>query len=413
MKPATIQYPPDVSSEFFSRIEQQSSYQQQSPLGRTVNSHEAHTYRPTQHILTKAIETMLFASMATEEGHITPVGIVLAESLSPFQDEHYSWDLVRFASNLSFEVDQIAKLASACGSLDSLLVVLPQEERLVVAGIATPHSRQILDLDYLVRVLILKPGVISVLRGEWEVVRYERGNIPPSPPTLSKGDGQHRTQLNAIERTVFQEDPNRLSIDVLNFLLRIVKRMRSLGHGGLLAVLGPGDIQSMSLKDARQLAEPLRFGTALLEMYGAQLIDEQNTTRRFSVKTLNFRPPSDEEEAAAAAAQEATQRVARMIDQIARFTTVDGAVVMSHSLDVLAFGAKLSSKEETPAVYSVTHDRCSGERWPIDRRGTRHRAAAIFADRYSMGLALIVSQDGEAAIFQQLESKVVHWPVSV
>jgi hypothetical protein len=215
MEPTIIQYPTHVAAEFLNREEQEHLTIEQAPGGPKFNAlFPDHRGNPTHAILKQLVETMLFASMATEEGQLTPVGIVFAESLARFQAPQPGWDLVLLASREPFEVSQLAKLATACGSLESLLVVLTDENKLVVAGIATPHTRKFAEFDGLVRVRILKPGVISIGRHGGEAVRYERGKIRPKPPELVGGDGQYRIQLDSIEKTVFQEEPTRLQIDV-------------------------------------------------------------------------------------------------------------------------------------------------------------------------------------------------------
>jgi hypothetical protein len=98
-------------------------------LLREIHLSAAPQTTPSQAVLTRLIETMLFASMETEEGHLTPVGIVFAESFAPFHAGRSHWEFVRFASHQLFDVSQIAKLASACGSLDSLLDAFPSVHR--------------------------------------------------------------------------------------------------------------------------------------------------------------------------------------------------------------------------------------------------------------------------------------------
>ncbi|MBN1208580.1 MAG: hypothetical protein JXB05_27215 [Myxococcaceae bacterium] len=414
MASSDIKYPSDVAAEFFSQEEQT-----RRAFEKFSGSRFSPPARPTQSVLTQLVETMLFASMATEEGRLTPVGIVFAENTLPFYAEAPAWDFVQLASSLDFEVNSIAKLASVCGSRDSLLVVMPKSETLALVGIATPHSRRFsTDTDDLVRILTLKPGVISVRSGASEIVRYERGKLRRKIPfPLGRGK-QWRAQLDSIEQTVFREELPRLQVDVVDSLLQIVQGMVQLGHGGLLCVLGPDDEPGSLLNGAKKLRAPLPFGVALRDMYKAQLVDNSNTANRLSFEPRNSRPPTEEEERDAEDARAAASRVSRLVEQIARLTTFDGAVVMSHALEVLAFGVKLSSKkeedkkeEEVPTVLSVTEDRRPGQAWPLATRGTRHRAAAFFAKQHPRGLAFIVSQDGDAAIFQKLESELVYWPL--
>jgi hypothetical protein len=129
MASSDIKYPPEVAAKFFSREEESRRASAELFGGATENSRDPSAESLTQAVLTQLVETMLFASMATEEGHLTPVAIVYAESIEPFQAVAPiapAWDFVQFASSWKFDVNSIAKLASASGSLDSFLVVVPQ-----------------------------------------------------------------------------------------------------------------------------------------------------------------------------------------------------------------------------------------------------------------------------------------------
>ncbi|WP_437290516.1 putative sensor domain DACNV-containing protein [Sorangium sp. So ce406] len=352
-------------------------------------------------VLTQLIETMFFASMATEEGRLNPVGLVFAGSPIEFESEGPAWDLVRFGSTVPFDVEHVANLASACAWPRSFLSVVPQDGSLVIAGIATPHSRQSFDIDQLVRVVVPKPGVVAVYRGEWEVVRYERGAVRTWMP-------KHRPQLDSIERTVFGEHARPIVRHVRNYLLRMVEAMVELGRGGLLAILGPGEGLPQLFgeegnpfdTEVKRLDPALCLGTAILE-----IADVHRTY-----------PPDEPRKAPAAGAPDRSlpgpDRVHRLLDLIVRLTTVDGAVVMSHTLDVLAFGAKLPpSKGIISEIFAATPDQRMDASWSLDARGTRHRAAAAFVAGYPERIAFIVSQDGLAATFQEIEGKVVYWPL--
>ncbi|WP_434047094.1 MULTISPECIES: putative sensor domain DACNV-containing protein [Sorangium] len=356
-------------------------------------------------VLTQLIETMFFASMATEEGRLNPVGLVFTGSLADFESEGPAWDLVRFGSTVPFDVEHVANLASACAWPRSFLSVVPHDGSLVVAGIATPHSRQSFDIDQLVRVVVPKPGVVAVYRGEWEVVRYERGALRTWMP-------KHRPQLDSIERTVFRDQTTPIVRHVRNNLLRMVEAMVELGRGGLLAILGPGEGLPQLFgeegnpfdTEVKRLDPALCLGTAILEIADAHLSYPPDEPRQAPGKAPAARAPDRPLPGA--------DRVHRLLDLIVRLTTVDGAVVMSHTLDVLAFGAKLPPpKGIISEIFAATPDQRMDASWSLDARGTRHRAAAAFVAGYPERIAFIVSQDGLAATFQEIEGKVVYWPL--
>ncbi|WP_437736819.1 putative sensor domain DACNV-containing protein [Sorangium sp. So ce1335] len=394
-------YPSDVTAAFL-ELEAQSQLAAQRMAVSPTGAPGAPSV--SADVLTQLIETMFFASMATEEGRLNPVGIVFTGSPADFEAEGPAWDLVRFGSTMAFDVEHVANLASACAWPRSFLSVVPQEGSLVIAGFATPHSRQSVDIDRLVRVVVPKPGVVAVYRGEWEVVRYERGALRTWMP-------KHRPQLDSIERTVFGEHARPLARQVRNYLLRIVEAMVELGRGGLLAVLGPGEGLPQLFgeegnpfdTEVKRLDPALCLGSAILDIAAAH---------RASLPDAPQQAPGKAHACAPDRSATGHDRVSRLLDLIVRLTTVDGAVVMSHTLDVLAFGAKLPpGKQIISEIFAATPDQRMDANWSLDARGTRHRAAAAFVAGYPERIAFIVSQDGLAATFQEIEGKVVYWPL--
>jgi hypothetical protein len=205
---------------------------------------------------------------------------------------------------------------------------------------------------------------------------------------------------------------------MVGYLTRIMARMAELGHGGIVAVLAPDEGLETVVKTAKthetakKLAPPLGLGRAILQEYEAQMVDDDNDQRRFWMvgDKVFERPQTEDEVRDSNLAFKATELVKRWLEQIARLTTVDGAVIMSHSLEVLAFGAKLPSSGDPIKVYAATPGPHFDEEWPLNTHGTRHRAAAAFAVGDSGRLAFIVSQDGDAGTFQEIEGKLVYWP---
>jgi hypothetical protein len=410
---APSRYPPDYPADVAEAFLRREAVPLQEALDRGHGAPSALFPAPSRSVLVRLIETMFFASVRTEEGHLNPVGVIFGESLAPLQAEQRpAWDFVRFASPLCFDVGQVAKLASACAWPRSFLVVVPQGESLVIAGIAAPHSRKLFDVDRLVRVLVPKPGTVAVYRGENEVIRYEHGGLRVQTPLPARR--RYRSELDSIQRAVLGDHAEFASLKVDDNLSRLIEGMTELQYGGLLAIMGPEERPDQPfIEEAKRLDPPLRLGSALLEMYEANMVDQSNDQRRSSLEGDRRieTPPTDEERRDADVALAATERVNRWMEQIIGLTTIDGAVVMSHALDVLAFGAQLPAQsEDVPRVFSVSSD-FRLEDWTIESWGARHRAAAGFVERGPERLAIIVSQDGDAATVQRIDSKVVYWPL--
>jgi HAMP domain-containing protein len=384
-------YPRDVVVEF---LREDESY-------RSIYTHvfgQAPVPVQDDSVLERLVETMFFASMATEEGRIEPVGIVFAESVDAFTSTQSLWDIITIRSPLRFTAREVTKLASICDFKRSFLAVVLQADDLKIVGIATPHSRTILPRDGLIRVLAPRPGTIVLYRGGWEFVRYERGFIRQSPPNYLTSKAAQKT-INSIAQAVF--GLFRANDELFQELSRIVAEVSHVGHGGIIAVLGPTDAPEPLLQEACALSAPIPLGEAL-RVY--------QELRRASMHTDPTQETLEDKERV----EKASNRLGRLRQQLVRLTSVDGAVLLSHSLDVLAFGVKLAI-EHAPSleVFSANNLGEPGDRWSLDLRGTRHRAAAAFAKTHPNGFAFIVSQDGDAALFQSCESKVVHWPLRV
>ncbi|MFP2909777.1 putative sensor domain DACNV-containing protein [Pyxidicoccus sp. 3LFB2] len=397
-----LKYPEHVALEFFEREDRR--WDSDKSLMEILPWRHERPRAPTRSVLTRLVETMLFASMAMEEGRLQPVGIVFAEERAEFLKE-VPWDIISIKSPNAFSVREVVKLAAICDFPRSFLVVMPDNEELKVFGVGTPTKRSLFSGDRLVRVMAPRPGTVVVARGETEVVRYERGSIPELPPMHMVG-GSHQRQFNSIGRavagTTLLEAPKPdgfrdsfYGLHVSMQVYRVAAQMSRHGHGGILAVFG-SEADAKLPAGTRELEVPLGFGVAIR--------DEMATTfQRLGGQNRDGPQPNVEE-----------RKLERMRQQLLGFSAVDGAVLLSHRMDVLGFGAKLPiPKEREVEVHTVTPQRSVGGPMDLKVRGTRHRAAATFADQNRDGMAVIVSQDGDAGVFQDLDGKVVYWPFLV
>ncbi|WP_410383225.1 putative sensor domain DACNV-containing protein [Corallococcus sp. 4LFB] len=359
-----------------------------------------------QSALELIVEIMFFASMAVEEGHVQPVGVVFAERREEFESSH--WSFIAFSEPRVFAVGEIAKLAAVPDFPRSLLAVMPGDQGLSIVGVASPGGQSLFRKDDLIRVLAPDPGVLVLGRGAREVARYVRGQILDQPPYYwGHRDGQEQRQLLSIAASLGplapdSQDGRSAAIKaylqgqlVFNQILHVVSEMSRLRHGGIVAILGPNDDAQVLLARSRALELPMEYGAVVRD----QLRAESDWVRggdweKFKNGAL-------------------VEKLGWMRRQIVGFTAVDGAVLLSHSLQVLGFGVKLPVPPVLPDVVQIGSDGTPGGRWPLEIRGTRHAAAASFAEQHPDGVAFIVSQDGDAAVFQSVGAHVVYWPLGV
>ena len=96
---------------------------------------------------------------------------------------------------------------------------------------------------------------------------------------------------------------------------------------------------------------------------------------------------------------------------VADLTRVDGAVLLTDSLEVLGFGVEIAG--ELPEVSRVmrAHDPDGASRTWVrtDRVGTRHRSAYRLCQAVRDALALVVSQDGGLRFIRWHDQSVAYW----
>lgn len=408
-----LKYPQDVVVEFLKR--EQESWRQSEEISYLLSSaeHGEPRYQPKawnpeidDRTLLLLVETMLFASMATEEGHIQPVGVAFAEKRERFEEQKQPWTLVELRSPRPFDVRTVTKLASICEFARSFLAVVPVDGELKIIGVGTPgRATFFLRQDGLVRVMTPRPGTIFIFKGRREIIRYERGIIHPSPPGYLD---EHHPQMTSVAEAVCKShhlkklNPSGAESLFFEELSRVISKMIQVGHGGILAVLGPEDRAEPLLHKSYALALPIEYGGAIGE--SLQTNKDREILAIPSWTEPKTTTPSDP--------------IERLRQELVRFTTIDGAVLLSHSLQVLGFGVKLSiTPQDTdrplPKVRTISLNGTPGPEWALESRGARHRAAATFAQHHPDGFAFIVSQDGDAAVFQSQGEYIAHWPLQI
>jgi hypothetical protein len=92
------------------------------------------------------------------------------------------------------------------------------------------------------------------------------------------------------------------------------------------------------------------------------------------------------------------------VNAVASLTAVDGATILNARYELLAFGAKISRRKESPQVEQVTltepiEGGVAAVVAPSYLGGTRHLSASQFVHDQRDTLALVASQDGRFTVF--------------
>lgn len=197
-----------------------------------------------------------------------------------------------------------------------------------------------------------------------------------------------------------------------HMLRRAIQLIRNARHGGMILVLDAASagadvgLEGVRLKYAFSDGEPPRRYRTLL----FQILDRvASRTTKASVGWSDFALDESLE----------LEKLERSVFELSRviggLAGIDGAVLLDKRLQLVGFGAEVSSDIPSPDRVWRALDLEGNERLPesIENVGTRHRAAYRFALHHPGGLAIVISQDGGVSFVAQRDGAVVYWDQSV
>ncbi len=343
---------------------------------------EMEPHCPSITSLERIAEEVFYASLLPEESQREPLGVVYAPGGVEQLKNASSGSLDRWTTfpfePLPLSAESLRKHGSLASAGRSYLVVTGEEE-LIIAGVAlapvNPVGTWVLD-DGFFRVTATSPGEIWIeVAFTMPLAHLKGGEITPQyigfgPINVSQAKGMFG----------IQEDNRWL-------LWQILRRVKDLRHGGILAVMGPDERASFDKQ--RVLKDPIR----LAHIWGA----------RPSKNTLIIEKPLPPDPTLQHLSGNEFKSVLNgAINQAARFTSVDGAVILNNDIELVAFGASLPDpKEPLPKKIPLGGRKEGDTPFELGARGTRHQGAAAFVANETKRVAFICSQDGSVGCFMQ------------
>ena len=328
---------------------------------------------PDPRTVAAVVNAAFWASLRREEGRSPRISVAL---IAPAMTGQH----MIFERSLPLEADVLVRLGPAVEGPGIHLGGWPAEDgRVRIWGAA----RDLPDLCLVIEVvepglLVLKYqrqrdqkyGNLAVLRGDQlRVVEEGDGAMPGRPALLSALLGTDSIIPWTEGGSVFTQ---------------LAVSMRRHGHGASLLVVPSG---TGAWRDS--IARPASYG--ILPPFSA----------------LAERLERGGEEADG-------DEVRELVDAIAGLTAVDGAAILTHRFELLAFGATIRRREGCPSVEQVIVTEPVVGDVPArvaatDLGGTRHLSAAQFVHDQRDALAFVASQDGRFTVFAWSQKKqMVH-----
>ena len=203
---------------------------------------------------------------------------------------------------------------------------------------------------------------VAVLEGDqMKMIDETASSLPDCPPLL--------TSLLGFDAPVSWTQS-------LNVLVQLAVSMRAHGKGGALLV-----VPSAAQEWRESIVQPIAYSIVPSFSELADLMRETPMAYAQWQDTLG-----------------------RVVATIAGLTAVDGATIITDRYELLAFGAKITRREHSLRVETVTvtepiEGAVAETMHPSELGGTRHLSAAQFVHDQQDAVALVASQDGRFTIF--------------
>lgn len=281
---------------------------------------------------------------------------------------------------------------------DSLVINVTNPGRITVCNGST-------EIATLNSGTIVRPS-LAVFDSMW--MRSELGHVVDEEVTLHKEAQKHaKRPWAAIDADFFGTIKKQIA-------MRLLGRIRSYRHGGTLIFI-PDELKEEFLSENHYIKIKYRF------------IDEEPCTRfrTLIVKIANalaeFYGSAENPGTTAGWTEYLTskdQTLSRLDESlfewahlVAGMTQVDGAVVITHRLELIGFGAEISGKLERVDSVARSLDPEGVEIWKeqADSVGTRHRSAYSLCNALHNVAAIVVSQDGTAELVKWNNGVVTAW----
>jgi hypothetical protein len=373
-------------------------------------------------LLGELVDTLFFASLGREEGHLARVHIIYSpdgargveqtREAGPFNGvgPQPSWHVIPFEPR-PLTAKALVKLTPAALLHRTAVIAGPHDNELHILGLA----RRINDCDggNLLIFSAPEPGCVVLSSAGEELFRYEQGRFVPPADTVPlwnalTEDGLIKTALETscsslIEELASLNGSTLPTSEIFWPLKHLIETMVATGHGGLIAMLADDSTDARPVYqipeqdrallgrrlraylDARQRAwkalRQARTGNAAADVDGDMEDDMEDTLS---------------DALADSEVEKAKRSLDSMIESVGYLTAMDNALLLGPDFAVLGAGYPVPVPgDEIPVVHHAKDlHGDKGAPYDLDQHGSRHRAAATFAHQNSGGLVFIVSQDG-------------------
>lgn len=332
---------------------------------------------PESGILEKVCRVLMYASTMREEGRYSSFRVCFIDPRSALLDMYIYSYVVLFDDPIDFTTKEIQRLAPAMNPDISYMLLDITKEPVKITGIIaaytageTIHMKEKENsgrMPMIPNILVSGPGELKACLGEAPIVSYQWGNLV-----------HYRTDTfdSTLIARVLQEGSDVSENNRISFLNRLLKNVKSYGHGGHIYIV-PNEYDG-------HVYTRIKYNLRCRFMFAD---DSRFTANRNTDKDL-----------------------IAYTDMVSKLTSVDGAVVLTRNLDLVGFGAEtlVNTTDSTNVeMRFIDYDNTWNRNKKYNDNGMRHRACYSFCNRLEGAVALIISHDGFIKACTKHDGKVV------
>ncbi|MFN8610122.1 MAG: hypothetical protein U0931_21445 [Vulcanimicrobiota bacterium] len=402
-------------------------------LARYVAAHWNQPDRlPPLNRLTEMFSCCYQASLLTEELRPVLFRLALVEPIDSGLGPPWGHHCLRFAQSRPLTPAALAKLSPTVDMERSVIGVNLSAEGFEIWGLINSGARWALSqydrrlpaqaLSNSLAIVVSAPGCLSVYAGSRLIAHLVGGKISgPSPEVLSSQWLEQvflkvRYELEDLHIAACADCPP-VQIDVKitrslsqSALRRALNLLRKWGHGGSLLIIPAEQSPLFELPNPYLHihhrfvdSQSRRIYRALLTQLMRRLGELFPESDRVSWE--DYRASQDTQ------LSELDEAFEEFSYTLAGLLAMDGAVLMTQRLELLAFGVEIAGSLPAVDEVEVALDIEAAEtrREPTMGVGTRHRSVYRLCAQLPWMLAMVQSQDGRIRMVKQHNGKVTYW----
>ena len=379
----------------------------------------------TDDVIAQLLTTVFFAGLETYEGERNPIGVAflgrsrvdfaLSEGAESAGALLYQWKILQFESPRPFAIGELVKLAVA--GVDRRIysaVRMLEDGTLVISGLAREGLNT--NSGPFVKIVASRPGCLSIRSGRDLLLGYERGAIFTDGEDVVLSIGPVRRALEATAGAAGLDGD--IFSDYLDAVRSLVHEMAAHGRGGILII---------SPDEHPRVAESATYRMMLDSSVASLLRMVQRINRK---KGADLPPPRPRKLGSSQSSETAARgteslafgdlfrnalqtEVERVIEELSALTGIDGAILLSRDLALVAFGVILPVGPPTTVAEAMDTEGSRSRIIDLSSRGTRHRASVTYAAQHPGSVVFVASEDGQISCLFRRSSRhqVLLWRV--